>query len=164
MAIFTAMYNNFSNKKPIIVCVGTTSVSGDSLGPKVGDLLIGEYKIDAFVYGRTAMPVNGINYDAYLTHIKTHHPDSIIIAVDACLGAKNEVGNIKFTFDGLRAGAALNKNLDRIGHVTILGIVAEKSKNNLEALEKVGSTLVETMSKNIAKKVISLTSALAAIQ
>lgn len=158
------MYNTFSVKKPVIVCVGTTSVTGDSLGPKVGDLLIKEYGVDAFVYGKSSLPVNGINYERYLAHIKTHHPGSIVIAVDACLGAKNEVGSIKYTFDGLRAGAALNKKLDRIGHVTILGIVAEKSGNNLEALIKTRQTLVEEMSDRIAKKVISLTAALAAIQ
>lgn len=157
------MYNTFSSKKPVIVCVGTTSVSGDSLGPKVGDLLVNQYSIDAFVYGKSSLPVNGINYEKYLTHIKTHHPNSIIIAVDACLGAKCEVGTIKYTFDGLRAGAALNKKLDRIGHVTILGIVAEKGKNNLEALIKTQQSLINEMSNRIAKKVLSLSCALAAI-
>lgn len=164
MAIFNDMYNTLSVKKPVIVCVGTTSVQGDSLGPKVGDILVKDYGIDAFVYGKSSLPVNGINYEKYLTHIKTHHPNNIIIAVDACLGSKEEVGNIKYTFDGLRAGAALNKKLDRIGHVTILGIVAEKSTNNLEALIKTSKSLVEEMSLRIAKKVLSLTCALASVQ
>lgn len=163
MAIFNGMYNSFPLKKPVIICVGTTTVMGDSLGPKVGDILIKDYKVDAFVYGRSALPVNGINYEQYLSHIKIHHPDSVIIAVDACLGTKNEVGKIKYTFDGLRAGAALNKKLDKIGHLTILGIVAEKSGNNLDSLIKTRNTLVEEMSNRIAKKVFSLASVLASI-
>lgn len=147
-------------KKPVILCVGTTSVVGDSLGPKVGDLLIKDYDINAYVYGKSTLPVNGINYAKYLSHIKKHHPDSIIIAIDACLGSKNEVGKIKYTFNGLRAGAALNKSLDKVGHLTILGIVGEKGNNNLESLIRAKEPLVKQLSDQIAKKVFSLASAL----
>lgn len=148
------------NKKPVILCVGTTSVIGDSLGPKVGDKLTSTYGIDAFVYGKTAYPVTGVNYHTYLKHIKNHHSDSLIIAVDACLGSKNEVGKIKYTFGGLRAGAALNKNLDKVGHLTVLGIVAEKSSDNLEALIRAKIALVDELSDKIAKKIYGLASAL----
>lgn len=164
MAIFNSMYNDFLSKKPVIVCVGTTSVVGDSLGPRVGDLLVYRYDVDAFVYGKSSLPVNGVNYDKYISHIRKHHTDSVIIAIDACLGAKDEIGSIKYTFGGLRAGAALNKNLDKIGHLTILGIVAERCANNLESLMKAERTLVEEMSEAIAKKVISLTAALASVR
>ncbi len=163
MAIFTHMYNSICINKPVIVCVGTTSVCGDSLGPMVGDILIKKYNIDAFVYGKSSLPVNGVNYEKYLNHIKKHHTNNIIIAIDACLGAKKEVGSIKYTFDGLRAGAALNKSLARIGHVTILGIVAEKSSNNLAALMNAKKSLIKEMSDRIAKKVVSLTAALASV-
>jgi len=156
MAIFNSMYNDFLSKKPVIVCVGTTSVVGDSLGPKVGDLLVYRYDVDAFVYGKSSLPVNGVNYDKYISHIRKHHTDSVIIAIDACLGAKDEIGSIKYTFGGLRAG--------KIGHLTILGIVAERCANNLEALMKAERTLVEEMSEAIAKKVISLTAALASVR
>ena len=155
------MNNYFFTKKPVILCVGTTSVMGDSLGPKVGDILIKDYGINAFVYGKSTLPVNGINYAKYLSHIKKHHPDSLIIAVDACLGQKNEIGKIKYTFNGLRAGAALNKNLDKIGHLTILGIVAEKGNDNLDSLIKAKAPLVDELSNEIARKVYSLASALA---
>jgi putative sporulation protein YyaC len=154
------MNTNKLISKPVILCVGTNSVIGDSLGPKVGDLLIKRYNIDAFVYGKTSLPVNGLNYSQYLIHIKNHHPDSIIIAVDACLGTKCEIGKIKYTFNGLRAGAALNKKLDRIGHLTILGIVAEKSNNNLDSLIKANALVIDSLSDKIAKKIFSLASTL----
>lgn len=155
------MESFYVNTKPVILCVGTTSVAGDSLGPRVGDLLIERYGIDAFVYGKSSLPVNGINYPKYLSHIKKHHPESLIIAVDACLGSRNEIGKIKYTFGGLRAGAALNKNLDRIGHLTILGIVAEKGENNLESLIKAKLSLINELSDRIARKIYSLASVLA---
>ena len=42
--------------KPVILCIGTDKVPGDSLGPVVGDLLIMKYNIDAFVYGHAQSP------------------------------------------------------------------------------------------------------------
>ena len=35
--------------KPVVICIGTPKVRGDSLGPRVGDILIEEYKLDAYV-------------------------------------------------------------------------------------------------------------------
>ena len=77
--------------KPVIICIGTPRVQGDSLGPKVGDLLITKYNIGAYVYGKTSSPVTGVNCERYFEHIKTHHSHSLVIAVDACLGKKNDV-------------------------------------------------------------------------
>ena len=59
--------------KPVILCIGANNITGDSLGPAVGDLLIMEYNIDAYVYGHTARPINGLNYVDYVKHIETHH-------------------------------------------------------------------------------------------
>lgn len=142
--------------KPIILCVGTTNVVGDSLGPLVGDRLVEYYNIDAYVYGRTARPVNGVNYLHYVEHIKRHHPYSLVIAVDACLGSKNDVGRIKYTLHGLRAGAALNKNLKSFGDIGILGVVAEKCSDNLSALIRADINTVLSVAEKAAEKVSSI--------
>ena len=73
----------YFRNKPVIICIGTPQVCGDSLGPRVGDLLVEKYNVDAYVYGRSARPVNGVNFNRYVEHVKTHHPHSLIIAVDA---------------------------------------------------------------------------------
>ena len=126
------------------------------MGPKVGDLLIDFYNVDGYVYGCSSRPVNGVNYQKYVEHIKTHHPHSIIIAVDACLGEKDDVGKVKYALRGLKAGAALNKNLTEIGDLGILGVVAERSKNNLSSLIHADGEVVETVAENVAKKVFSI--------
>lgn len=149
--------------KPVILCIGTTNVSGDSLGPCVGDRLIDEYNIDAYVYGRSNKPVNGINYSEYVAHIKTHHKDSLIIAVDACLGGFKDIGRIKYIMRGLKAGAALNKTLDKIGDIGILGVVGESGKNNLDALMTVPIEDIKALSEKVAKKVYKIVRELSAL-
>lgn len=141
--------------KPVILCVGTTKVSGDSLGPKVGDKLI-EHDVDAYVYGKSSRPVNGINYPLFVDHIKTHHKGSVIIAVDTCVGKKEDLGKIKYTFKGLRAGSALNKSLEAFGDIGILGVVGESGKDNLSSLAAADSRLVGDTAERIAEKIFDI--------
>ncbi len=151
-----------STAKPVILCIGTTNVSGDSLGPAVGDRLIDEYNIDAYVYGRTGKTVNGINYDSYVNHIKTHHSSSLIIAVDACLGINKDIGRIKYIMRGLQAGAALNKKLGKIGDIGILGVVGVSGKNNLKELMAVPKENITSLSEKIANKIYKMVKELSA--
>jgi putative sporulation protein YyaC len=132
-------------------------VAGDSLGPKVGDLLISKYSVDAYVYGKTSSPVTGLNCLRYFEHVRVHHGDSLVIAVDACLGNKNDVGKIKYSLDGLRAGSALDKKLGRIGDIGFLGVVAPKSANNMASLVSAQTESVDGLAEKIAEKIYNLT-------
>ncbi|MCL2630003.1 MAG: spore protease YyaC [Firmicutes bacterium] len=138
---------------PVIICIGSSAVSGDSLGPLVGDLLREKHNVKAFVYGCTGRPVNGINYAKYAEYIKKTHPNSLIVAVDACVGDAEDIGKIKISKSGISAGGALNKKLGKIGDVGILGIVAQKSGDNLSALMEVPFMRVDYMSSLIARRI-----------
>lgn len=142
--------------KPVIICIGTPKVSGDSLGPRVGDKLINDFSIDAYVYGKTSSPVTGLNCKKYFEHIRTHHERSLIIAVDACLGTIADVGKIKYSLDGLRAGSALGKLLGKFGDIGFLGVVAEKCEDNMSSLCACKEENVELLSYKIAKKIQNL--------
>ena len=135
---------------PVVLCIGSSQVVGDSLGPLVADLLRDKYSVPAFVYGGTKSPVNGVNYAEYFSHLKKVHPGSLIIAVDACVGQNDEIGKIKYTPRGLKAGEALKKNLPRVGDVGILGVVAGRCNDNLLALLRCPRALVTNMSEKIA--------------
>lgn len=143
---------------PVILCIGSSQVVGDSLGPMVGDLLREKYDTPAFVYGGLNAPVNGINYFEYYCHLKKVHPASLIIAVDACVGESKDVGKIKYSANGLKAGEALRKNLPRVGDVGILGVVAPKSNDNLFSLMNCPYSLVANMSERIAYNIFSFLS------
>jgi len=142
--------------KPVVVCIGSSNVTGDSLGPLVGDRLIFEYNADAYVYGCSVSPVHGGNFSAYLEHIKIHHRHSLVIAVDACVGKAHDVGSVKYTLGGIKAGGALNKGLEKIGDIGILGIVAAAERDNFKALMAVDENFVVNMSARIAESVYKL--------
>lgn len=143
---------------PVILCIGSTGVVGDSLGPMVGDLLRDKYDIPAYVYGGFRAPVNGVNFSDYADHISKTHPFSPVIAVDACVGAPEDVGKIKFARGGIKAGGALDKDLRPVGDIGVLGVVTARSKDNLTALMSVSYSLVETLSEKIAFKIYSVLS------
>jgi putative sporulation protein YyaC len=144
--------------KPVILCIGTTNVVGDSLGPKVGDRLIEQYNVEAYVYGKSSMPVTGLNFAQVIEHIKTHHAKSVIIAVDACLGDKSDIGKVKYSMKGLCAGAALNKNLGVVGDLAMLGIVGERGENNLESLVMASPDTVAATADRVAMKIVDVLS------
>ncbi|MBQ8178038.1 MAG: spore protease YyaC [Clostridia bacterium] len=135
---------------PVILCIGSNQVMGDSLGPKVGDLLRDKYNTPAYVYGGINHPVNGVNYYEYYCFLKKTHPKSLIIAVDACVGNPEDVGKIKYSALGLKAGEALSKNLPRVGDIGVLGVVCARSKDNLRALMSCERSFIANMSEKIA--------------
>lgn len=138
---------------PVVICIGSSSVAGDALGPMVGDLLREVHNLPAFVYGGFSRPVNGVNYLEYVEFISCRHSGNFVIAVDACVGSPEDVGTVKYSGAGLRAGGALNKNLGKIGDIGILGVVAARSEDNLSALMSAPYSLVERLSEKIAAKI-----------
>ena len=139
-------------RTPVVLCIGTDTVSGDALGPIVGDLLTDRYNVNAYVYGRTERTVNGGNFGVYSKFIERMHPKSYVIAVDACVGNREDVGKIKVA-DGVKAGGALAKNHGKVGNVGILGVVCEKSSDNLFSLMNVDLKFVEELGARIAEKI-----------
>lgn len=142
--------------KIVVVCIGTLNVAGDSLGPLVGDCLVDFYNIDAYVYGNTKRPVHGMNYAKYIEHIKTHHKNSFVIAVDACIGKKSDVGRVKLSMSGVNAGGALNKGFERIGDIGFLGIVAAEGSSNLQSLMDADPVFVSDLSERVASSIAKI--------
>ena len=59
--------------------------------------------------------------------IKKAHPTSFIVVVDAALGKKQDLGQIKVLKEGIQPGLGVNKKLPVIGDAGIIGVVGEKS-------------------------------------
>lgn len=108
----------------VVVCIGTDKCIGDCLGPMVGTLLE-QYGMDN-VYGTLEYPIHAINIPIRLPEIKQQHKNSFIIAVDACLGAGDEIGNINLRDVPIRPGKGVGKTLESIGQMSLVGIVDNK--------------------------------------
>lgn len=144
-------------KPPVIVCIGSDLVIGDSLGPIVGSML--KYKtqgLKAFIYGTLATPVTAKEIKYIRAFLKETHAGSQIIAVDAAVGAAGDIGLMKLSDAPLAPGAGANKKLGEIGDVSIIGIVAEKSVANYGLLNTTRLNLVYSMSERISDALCSV--------
>lgn len=113
--------NNWSEL--VFLCIGTERVTGDCLGPFVGQKL-SSYSGTVFsVYGTLFQPVHALNLTDIYQHIQTHHPNALIIAIDASLGEKKHLGYVTIANGALHPGAAIHKQLPSVGHIHITGIV-----------------------------------------
>lgn len=113
--------NNWSEL--VFLCIGTDRVTGDCLGPFVGQKLSSYSGTDFSVYGTLFRPVHALNLTDIYQHIQTHHPDALVIAIDASLGEKKHLGYVTIANGALHPGAAIHKQLPSVGHIHITGIV-----------------------------------------
>ena len=140
---YTAAGNAFSENKlaselknalkgeiPVVVCIGTDAVIGDSLGPLTGSLLKKKAGGLTYVFGSMENPVTATDVKHLIGLIKAVYPYSRILAVDAALGGKEEVGSVKLCDGPIRPGLGVDKDLGEIGDASIIGIVDEKKKKN----------------------------------
>ena len=108
---------NAANRSPIIVCVGSDLVLGDSLGPLVGTLLK-QKGVGTYIYGTLNCPITAKEIEYAKTYLKQLHPESFIIAIDAAVGASDDIGLIKLQNKGLRPGLGVNKSLGEIASIS----------------------------------------------
>lgn len=119
----------FINKNTIIVCIGTDKCIGDSLGPIVGSLL----KKEGFpltIFGTLDNPIHAVNLQDKLSMVKKLHPSKFVIAIDACLGSKENVGKIQLKLGPIHPGKGVGKKLTSVGNISIVGVVDVLSRNN----------------------------------
>lgn len=111
-------------KRPIIIlCIGTDRSTGDCLGPLVGDKLKFLVRDNVFLFGNLESPVHAKNLQDIIDKISNEFQNPYVIAIDACLGNIHNVGNIIIEDKPLSPGAAMNKNLPKVGNLSITGIV-----------------------------------------
>ena len=95
---------NLQGRIPVIACVGSDLSIGDSLGPLVGSM-IKQQCAALFVYGTLANPVTAKEVVYLREFIAETHPHSPVVAVDAAVGAKDEVGLIRIGGQGILPGS-----------------------------------------------------------
>lgn len=118
------IYPEIKNKRPVIfLCIGTDRSTGDCLGPLVGEKLKFLVRNHVVLYGNLEHPVHAKNLEETLMEINSIYKNPFIVAIDACLGNLQNVGKIFIENKPLAPGAAMNKNLPKVGNISITGIV-----------------------------------------
>lgn len=147
--VCTSLQKLYSQKMPVIVCIGTDGVAGDSLGPFVGTILK-QKNIPAFIYGYLDSPITAYEVPSLGEFLKKTHPDTAVLVIDSAVGRQEDIGVIKISDSGLKPGLGANKDLPTVGNVSIMGIVEKKSKSSIEKLKQTRLRLIWQMANIIA--------------
>ena len=138
------------NHFPVVLCLGSDKITGDSLAPLVGSMLKSLHS-PCFVYGDLKYPVTAKNLLSTLKYIKNIHSFQKILIIDASVGKQCDIGKIKFSDHGISPGKATGQNFETMGDLSIVGIVTTKNE-----IGKINPTrlfhifqLAETITKSI---------------
>lgn len=134
----------------VVVCIGTDRSTGDSLGPLVGQSLSRFTSKFYTVYGTLKKPVHAVNLDDTLEYIEKVHPDAYIIAVDACLGRYNSIGNLSVSSGPVKPGAGVHKQLKEVGDIHLTGVVNISGYMETFVLQNTRLSLVMDMAEILA--------------
>lgn len=135
--------------KIVVMCIGTTLITGDSVAPRTGDILK-ERNVEAYVYGTSKSPISAGNLEIYKKFIKAVHSDCLLIAVDAALGKASDIGKLKLTENGVRPCGAFDTKKSRVGDVGILAVVGRADSDRMLELKTANSALIDTLAEKIA--------------
>jgi len=141
-------YGNFSDI--VVLCIGTDRSTGDSLGPLVGSMFEKMYPPRVHIYGTIDEPVHAVNLKETIDKIEQNHKDSLIIAIDACLGQFSSVGKITVANGPLKPGAGVKKDLPEVGTFHITGIVNIGGFMEYFVLQNTRLSIVMKMADTIA--------------
>jgi putative sporulation protein YyaC len=141
--------NNIESKF-LLVCIGTDRYIGDCLGPMVGTMLE-KMNIECPIFGTLENPVHAVNLKKQLTYIEYTYPNHKIIAIDACLGAEDNIGYIHLKKGCLYPGKGVGKKLPAVGDLSIVGIVDSCDHEEFFFLHNIRLNLVIKMAEIIAK-------------
>ncbi len=111
-----------AGREPVYVCIGTDRATGDCLGPLVGSRLKSLLP-SAHIFGTLENPAHAVNLAETLDEISRKIPQSLIVAIDACLGKVDRIGFINVKKGSLQPGTALNKELPAVGDFHVSGVV-----------------------------------------
>lgn len=107
----------------LFICIGSDRITGDSLGPLIGQQLSKYHWRRIFVYGTLDAPVHALNLEETMDKLKKKHPAALTVAIDASLGSKKHVGFITVGTGPICPGSGVHKKLPPVGDLFITGIL-----------------------------------------
>ncbi|SEF39229.1 putative sporulation protein YyaC [Caloramator fervidus] len=151
--ILAEYISSFLRENTLVVCIGTDKCIGDSLGPLVGTFLK-ESSFPLPVIGNLQSPAHAINLEKIINNIKNQYPNHFIIAIDACLGFEENIGDIQVKLGPVHPGKGVGKTLPSIGDISIVGVVDSIDINEGYWLNNIRLSFVWDMARIISESLI----------
>ncbi len=134
-----------------ILCIGTQRSAGDCLGPLVGTRLKYLNIPGANILGTLAEPVHAQNLGQIAAELNCSRAADTIVAVDACLGNRGQIGWITLRGGPLSPGAGVHKSLPVVGDVSLTGIVNGAGSDQRDCLRNTDIRLVSGLADVITE-------------
>ena len=141
------------DREIVIFCIGTDRATGDALGPLVGDFLT-HHSANINVAGTLKNPIHALNMRENINNLYSYFDDPFVIAVDASLGIRHDIGMVTLTNSHIYPGKGVNKKLPAIGDISITGIVNMSGHTGTGLLQSTRLYMVKNMSDCISQAII----------
>ncbi|WP_054956875.1 spore protease YyaC [Paenibacillus dakarensis] len=142
---FTNIAQQHTRDQITFVCIGTDRSTGDALGPLTGSRLL-EYGFPN-VIGTLQDPCDACNLETKLQDIQA---ESIVIAIDACLGKPSSVNCFFVSAGPLNPAQSVGGALPSVGHYSVAAVVNVQGPKPYWTLQVTSLYLVMTMAEEIA--------------
>jgi putative sporulation protein YyaC len=143
----------FFNKRVLVMCIGTDKCIGDCLAPLVGSILI-KKNFSCPVIGTLDNPVHAINIEGIIKKTLQEYPEHLIIAIDACIGFQEYVGDIQIKSSPIFPGKGVGKSLPHIGDISIVGVVDTFDNSDLFSIRNIRLSFIMNMAEKIANALL----------
>lgn len=140
----------------IFLCIGTDRITGDCFGPLVGYKLKYLFKDEKNikVIGSLDNTICSHNILNVINDINNKYEAPFLIAIDAALSNKTNIGKVIVTKNRMNVGRGLSKNSIYVGDMSIKGIVSKDLKNpkyNFKLLQNTPLSLIMNMADSVAQ-------------
>ncbi len=144
----------FDHEQIIFCCIGTDRSTGDSLGPLTGSFLASYHSFPFRVIGTLENPLHAVNLPSTVEELQQSSTAPFVVAIDACLGAEDNIGQIIVHQGPLLPGKAVKKELPAIGNISVKGIVNVGGFMEMLVLQNTRLKTTYSMSDKIARALL----------
>ena len=104
--------------------------------------------------------MHALNLEKASDFIHTHHPQGLVIAIDASLGQKKHLGYVTIADGALYPGAGVQKELPPVGDIHITGIVNIAGMLEQLTLQTTRLSTVISLADTITQGILNYTNSL----
>lgn len=136
----------------VFVCIGTSKLIADSLGPRVGEKLEEYFKGNprVQVFGTMKNPVHFKNANIVLKKLENTKKKNVIL-VDSALALEAPIGNTYIGRGGIEIGRAYGKSFYFPGNVNFKTVIENQKEKVNWSIEQ-----IEVLARKVAWKIVNI--------
>jgi len=147
----------------IFLCIGSSRVIGDMIGPMVGEKLKNRLGNERFnkvkIYGDMKSNLNLKNANNITEKLKQIYDNPLIVTIDTALGKEEMINKIIISNGKIEIGKAIGSGIMIDSHINIKGIVGEHKiipEKNMNVLKNAKIESVLYLSNIITKGIVDI--------